>query len=128
MIRGSLATARNRAFMWSSIGHTVQRAGSAQTRHDPRRRSPRIAEFPHDRRSDRCKRCGMKRLAISLALLFTATAGAQQPPGKPATGRAAESLGARARRVQREAIVIDTHIDTTGHIERTDWSFTDRHE
>jgi len=39
-----------------------------------------------------------------------------------------ESIEARAARVQREAIVIDTHIDTTGHLQRSGWQFTGRHD
>jgi membrane dipeptidase len=39
-----------------------------------------------------------------------------------------QSIEARAARVQREAIVIDTHIDTTGHLQRTGWNFTERHD
>src|SRR5690349_5870393 len=39
-----------------------------------------------------------------------------------------ESIEARAARVQREAIVIDTHIDTTGHLQRKGWRFTERHD
>jgi membrane dipeptidase len=42
--------------------------------------------------------------------------------------RPAESIEARAARVQREAIVIDTHIDTTAHLQRTGWQFTERHD
>jgi len=70
----------------------------------------------------------MKAFLIALVALMTSVAAVQPPVAKPAPARAAESLEARARRVQREAIVIDTHIDTTGHIERTDWAFTDRHD
>ena len=42
--------------------------------------------------------------------------------------RSAESIEARSARIQREAIVIDTHIDTTGHLQRTGWQFTERHD
>jgi len=39
-----------------------------------------------------------------------------------------QSIEARAARVQREAIVIDTHIDTTGHLQRSGWNFSERHD
>src|SRR5438093_1177328 len=65
--------------------------------------------------------------------LFVAVATAVGVAGQDAAqtkspARRAESLEARARRVQREAIVLDTHIDTTGHLERSGWRFTDRHD
>ena len=62
-------------------------------------------------------------LSFTLAVSLTAQTVAQPKPRKPA-----ESLEARARRVQREAIVLDTHIDTTGHLLRSGWRFTDRHD
>ena len=73
----------------------------------------------------------MKPLQIAPTLMIVAAAmavgiAAQSPPASAA--RSVESLEARARRVQREAIVIDTHIDTTGHLQRSGWRFTDRHE
>jgi membrane dipeptidase len=37
-------------------------------------------------------------------------------------------LAARARQLHRDAIVIDTHIDTTGRLLDAGWSFFDRHE
>jgi membrane dipeptidase len=37
-------------------------------------------------------------------------------------------LAARARQLHREAIVLDTHIDTTGRLLDSGWSFFDRHE
>ena len=73
----------------------------------------------------------MKPLQIAPTLMIVAAAmavgiAAQSPPAS--ASRSVESLEARARRVQREAIVIDTHIDTTGHLQRSGWRFTDRHE
>src|SRR5438876_9894297 len=78
-----------------------------------------------------CSRAMMKPLQIAPTLMIVAAAmavgiAAQSPPASAA--RSVESLEARARRVQREAIVIDTHIDTTGHLQRSGWRFTDRHE
>src|SRR5512146_1758987 len=73
-------------------------------------------------------RINARRLAaVAIAIGLAATsASARQKAAAAKT--APESLAARAKRVQREAIVIDTHIDTTGHIERKDWSFAERHE
>ena len=65
--------------------------------------------------------CVMAAVALAMAVVATTAIGAQKP-GTANEKPAAESLAARARRVQREAIVIDTHIDTTGHIERKDWN------
>jgi membrane dipeptidase len=39
-----------------------------------------------------------------------------------------DDIAARARRIHQDAIVIDTHIDTTGRLLAPDWSFLDRHE
>lgn len=55
--------------------------------------------------------------AVALAALVSAQAAAAQ-----------EDLAARARRVHAEAIVLDTHIDTTLRMLRPGWSFLDRHE
>ncbi len=60
----------------------------------------------------------------ALAVAATAAVFADQK----AQSGASEPIEKRAQRVQREAIVIDTHIDTTGHIERAGWRFTDRHD
>ena len=75
----------------------------------------------------------MKRwnIFVAIAIVFAAMAaaiGAQDAPPPRARASRAESLEAKARRVQREAIVIDTHIDTTGHLQRKGWRFTDRHD
>ncbi len=78
--------------------------------------------------------------AIPIAALFLAggiAARAAQPsPAATPAGQApaaskpaarAESIEAKARRIQREAILIDTHIDTTGHLLRPGWRFADLH-
>ncbi len=62
---------------------------------------------------------------IALTLLLGACAGAgfvsaQQPP--------AGDLAARAKRIHAEAIVLDTHIDTTQRLMQPGWSFFERHE
>ena len=38
-----------------------------------------------------------------------------------------DSISARALRLQREAIVFDTHVDTVRPMERPGWRFSDRH-
>jgi membrane dipeptidase len=68
-------------------------------------------------------------MSVGVALAAVTAAITAQGPNRPAQKpRASESIEARAARVQREAIVIDTHIDTTGHLERSGWAFTDRHD
>ena len=50
------------------------------------------------------------RYAVALAAaLSIVSLGAQQPAPRPA----ADSVDARAARIHKEAIVVDTHIDTT---------------
>lgn len=72
------------------------------------------------------------RAAIAVLSMAVFGAAAQQPaqPTRPPAraARGAESLEARARRIQTTAIVLDTHIDTTHHLLRSGWRFTERHE
>ena len=66
---------------------------------------------------------------VAVGVVAAAIATAAQDPGQTrARGARAESIEAKARRIQGEAIVIDTHIDTTGHLQRKGWRFADRHE
>jgi membrane dipeptidase len=63
------------------------------------------------------------RVPISLAVVgvvSVAVLGAQQPP--------ADAIAARAQRLHREAIVIDTHIDTTQRLVGRGFDFFERHE
>jgi membrane dipeptidase len=50
--------------------------------------------------------------------------------GGPALAQAggADDLAARARQLHRDAIVVDTHIDTTGRLLDAGWNFFERHE
>jgi membrane dipeptidase len=59
--------------------------------------------------------------AASLVALLLSVPALAQPGG---TG----DLATRARELHRKAIVIDTHIDTTGLLLDADWSFFERHE
>ena len=64
-----------------------------------------------------------RRISLTLAALALVGAGlvqAQQPP--------AGDLAARAKRIHAEAIVLDTHIDTTQRLMQPGWNFFDRHE
>lgn len=54
------------------------------------------------------------------ALTTMGTVGAQTKP--------ASDLAARARKIHAEAIVLDTHIDTTQRLMQPGWNFFDRHE
>src|SRR5437773_11192082 len=66
---------------------------------------------------------------IALAvLIIPAVVAAQNAAQSKPRARGAESVEARAARVERHAIVIDTHIDTTGHLQRSGWQFTERHD
>jgi membrane dipeptidase len=58
--------------------------------------------------------------ALLGALTSMGTVGAQTTP--------ASDLAARARRIHAEAIVLDTHIDTTQRLMQPGWNFFDRHE
>ncbi len=58
--------------------------------------------------------------ALLGALTSMGTVGAQTTP--------ASDLAARARRIHAEAIVLDTHIDTTQRLMQPGWNFFERHE
>jgi membrane dipeptidase len=61
--------------------------------------------------------------AALFALVLTAAAlAAAQTPTAPG-----EDIAEKARRIHRESIVLDTHIDTTGRLMNADWSFFERH-
>jgi membrane dipeptidase len=65
-------------------------------------------------------------MKTKLALLFVSLSvalNAQAPAKKPA-----ESPAARAARIHKEAIVVDTHIDTTMMLGREGWDFMVRHQ
>jgi membrane dipeptidase len=63
------------------------------------------------------------RVPIVLLVLSARAAGLDAQP-RPAT----DDLAARARRIHQEAIVLDTHIDTTQRLMEKDWSFFERHD
>ena len=63
------------------------------------------------------------RLTLTLTLGTFIGAGLVQAQQKPAT-----DLAARAKRIHAEAIVLDTHIDTTQRLLQPGWNFFDRHE
>ena len=67
----------------------------------------------------------LKQVAVCVALTAGVSLGAQAPAKKKA---AAESSAARAARIHKEAIVVDTHIDTTMMLGREGWDFMVRHE
>ena len=65
------------------------------------------------------KRCGF----AVVAALSAVSLGAQAPAKK-----AAETPEARAARIHRQAIVVDTHIDTTMMLGKEGWDFMVRHQ
>ena len=67
----------------------------------------------------------LKQVAVCVALLAVVSLGAQAPAKKKV---ATESSAARAARIHKEAIVVDTHIDTTMMLGREGWDFMVRHE
>jgi membrane dipeptidase len=67
----------------------------------------------------------MKTLVLFVALGSIVSLDAQAPAKKKAA--AAETRAARAARVHKEAIVVDTHIDTTMMLGREGWDFMVRH-
>ena len=67
----------------------------------------------------------MPKATLLAALCAAVTLQAQAPGKKPAP---AESLAAKAARIHKEAIVVDTHIDTTQMLGREGWDFFARHE
>ncbi|MCU1385345.1 MAG: hypothetical protein JWL71_4042 [Acidobacteria bacterium] len=66
----------------------------------------------------------IKTVAVFVAVAGIASLGAQTPAKK----KPAESSAARAARIHKEAIVVDTHIDTTMMLGREGWDFMVRHE
>ena len=58
---------------------------------------------------------------VSVALLALPCAASGQAP-------ASDQITARARQIHAEAIVLDTHVDTTGRLLDPTWNFLDRHE
>jgi membrane dipeptidase len=66
----------------------------------------------------------LNRYAVAaVAALSVVSLGAQAPAKKPA----AESAEARAARIHRQAIVVDTHIDTPLMLSKPGWDFMTRH-
>ncbi len=66
----------------------------------------------------------LKQVCVFVALVAVASLNAQGPAKK----KAGESSAARAARLHKEAIVVDTHIDTTMMLGREGWDFMVRHE
>lgn len=66
-------------------------------------------------------RAALRLLLQPIALVSLAALALAQSP-------APDEIAARARRIHDAAIVIDTHIDTTGRLLSPDWSFLDRHQ
>src|SRR3954470_5038007 len=66
----------------------------------------------------------VKVMPVFVAVLAVASLGAQAPAKKKA---AAETPAARAARIHKQAIIVDTHIDTTMMLGREGWDFMDRH-
>src|SRR5437763_14692779 len=66
----------------------------------------------------------IKLVAVFVAATAVASLGAQAPAKKAA---AAETPAARAARIHKQAIVVDTHIDTTMMLGREGWDFMVRH-
>jgi membrane dipeptidase len=66
----------------------------------------------------------VNRYAVAfVAALSVVSLGAQHPATRPAT----ESVEARAARIHKQAIVVDTHIDTPLMLEKPGWDFMVRH-
>ena len=61
---------------------------------------------------------------VVMAVLSIVSLGAQAPAKKPA----AESAEARAARIHKQALVVDTHIDTTMMLGKDGWDFMVRHQ
>jgi membrane dipeptidase len=64
-------------------------------------------------------------IKLALLLVFVSVAVSAQGPAKKKG--AAETPAARAARIHKEAIVVDTHIDTTMMLGREGWDFMVRH-
>jgi len=67
------------------------------------------------------------RVALLFVLVLVSVAVQAQAPAKKKAA-AAESSAARAARIHKEAIVVDTHIDTTMMLGREGWDFMVRHQ
>jgi membrane dipeptidase len=61
---------------------------------------------------------------VGILLLAVASLSAQAPAKKPAP----ESVQARAARIHKQALVVDTHIDTTMMLGKEGWDFMARHQ
>jgi membrane dipeptidase len=61
-------------------------------------------------------------VAVSAVVVLSAQAPATKKPAP------AESIEVRAARIQRQAIIVDTHIDTTQMLGRPGWDFMERHQ
>jgi len=67
----------------------------------------------------------LNRYVVALVVLFPLVAlAAQAPAGKPA----GEAVDQRAARIHKQAIVVDTHIDTTMMLGKPGWDFMVRHQ
>src|SRR5258707_3681617 len=66
----------------------------------------------------------MLKTVVVFVVLAAVAVGAQAPAKK----KPAESSAARAARIHKEAIVVDTHIDTTMMLGREGWDFMVRHQ
>ena len=68
----------------------------------------------------------LNRYAVAVVAVLSVVSLNAQAPAKKRP--AAESPAARAVRIHKEAIVVDTHIDTTMMLGREGWDFMTRHE
>ena len=66
----------------------------------------------------------LKHVAVLIGLSAVVSLNALAPTKKPP----AESAEARAARIHKQAIVVDTHIDTTQMLGRQDWDFMAAHD
>ncbi|MEZ4216232.1 MAG: dipeptidase [Myxococcota bacterium] len=74
------------------------------------------------------RRAGARRgAAATIALAALAAGCARGPAAEAAAASAAESLDARAARIHRDAIVVDTHSDTTLYFQDASFDFAARH-
>jgi len=65
----------------------------------------------------------LRTVVLLVGVVSVASLAAQAPVKK----KAAETPAARAARVHKEAIVVDTHIDTTMMLGKEGWDFMVRH-
>ena len=66
-------------------------------------------------------------MMLKTVVVFVALAAVALGAQAPAKKKPAESSAARAARIHKEAIVVDTHIDTTMMLGREGWDFMVRH-